>query len=72
MQVNLQATSATISGLEPGTLYSIKVTALGVADESTGLGAATVQANTDPVEYDLSLSHKQPTCRGFDGHHHDW
>ena len=58
--VALQATSATISGLEPGTLYSIKVTALGVADESTDSEAATVQANTDPVAYDLSLSTSSP------------
>ena len=56
----LQATSATISGLKPGSLYSIKVTALGVTDESTDSEAATVQANTDPVAYDLSLSTSSP------------
>ena len=52
----LQATSATISGLEPGTLYSIKVTALGVTDESSDSEAATLQANTDAVAYELNLS----------------
>ena len=56
----LQATSATISGLEPGTLYSIKVTALGVTDESLDSEAAMLQANTDPVAYDLNLSTSSP------------
>ena len=56
----LQATSATVSGLKPGTLYSIKVTALGVTDESLDSEAAMVQANTDPVAYDLNLFTSSP------------
>ena len=56
----LQATSATIAGLKPSTLYSIKVTALGVTDESSDSEAAMLQANTDPVAYELNLSTSSP------------
>ena len=52
----LQATSATIPRLEPGTRYSIKVTALGVTDVSLDSEAAMLQANTDAVAYELNLS----------------
>ena len=62
--IALQATSATISGLDPGTLYSIKVTALGVTDVSEASEAALLQANTDPVAYDLNLSTNSPHAVG--------
>ena len=62
--IALQATSATISGLDPGTLYSIKVTALGVTDVSSASEAALLQANTDPVAYDLNLSTNSPHAVG--------
>ena len=56
----LQATSATISGLKPGTLYSINVTALGVTDESSNSEAAMLLARTKPVKYELNLSTSSP------------
>ena len=52
----LQATSATIPDLEPGTRYSFKVTALGVTDVSSDSEAAMLQANTAAVAYELNLS----------------
>ena len=52
---DLQATTATISGLEPGTLYMIRVTALGVSGTSEDSEPTTLEANTAPVDYDLEV-----------------
>ena len=53
-----EATSYTIGGLQPATTYSIGVTALGTPGESMDSMAATGQGTTNPVAYDLLLSHE--------------
>ena len=50
------ATSARIVGLEPNTLYSIRVTALGVADTSLDSDPAMIDGNTAAVAYDLMVN----------------
>ena len=52
----VNATSVRITGLEPGTLYTIRVTALGVTDVSLNSEPAIRQANTAPVDYDLEVN----------------
>ena len=53
-----EATSYTIGGLQPATTYSIGVTALGTPGESMDSMTATAQGMTNPVAYDLLLSHE--------------
>lgn len=52
----VNATTALITGLTPDTLYTIRVTALGVADQSTDSEPAEIQANTPAVTYGLTVN----------------
>ena len=52
----VNSTTVLISGLTPDTLYTVRVTALGVADQSTDSEPASIQANTAAVMYDLTVN----------------
>ena len=51
----VNATSTRIPNLEPGTLYTIRITALGVTDVSEDSEPAILSANTAQVSYDLKV-----------------
>ena len=57
-QAGSDATSYTIANLAPETDYTIMVVALGVDGESRDSVAASTQGTTNPVAYDLLLSHE--------------
>ena len=51
----VNATSTRIPSLEPGTLYTIRITALGVTDVSEDSEPAILPARTAQVSYDLTV-----------------
>ena len=53
-----EATSYTITNLAPATGYTIMVVALGVDGESRDSAAVPTEGTTNPVAYDLLLSHE--------------
>ena len=63
------ATSARIVGLEPNTRYSIRVTALGVADTSLNSDPAMDAGNTAPVAYDLMVNGQPMVALNSPGTH---
>ena len=51
------ATSYTITGLAPATTYNVQIVALGVSGQSRDSAPTAASGTTNPVAYDLLLSH---------------